>query len=91
MEKGLAVETGLKYLEVLEKDTVKNKTSIISTAGYLAQYYANIAKDKEKALIYLEKMLALDPSNENIRKYRDDMKKSATKTSGSTKGTVPKP
>ena len=88
MEKGLAVQPAIKYLEVLERDTTKNKSAIISTAGYLAQYYANVAKDREKALVYLEKMLALDPTNENIRKYRDDMKKPAPKTGNNPRGAV---
>ena len=55
MEKGLAVQPAVKYLEVLEKDTAKNKASILSTAGYLAQYYANVAKDKEKQSYILKK------------------------------------
>jgi tetratricopeptide (TPR) repeat protein len=79
MALGLAVPAGIKYLEVLEKDTVKNKKTIIGVAGYLAQYYANIAKDKEKAIVYLEKMLLLDPTNENFKKYLDDMKSPPTK------------
>ena len=87
MEKGLAVETGLKYLEVLEKDTVKNKTSIINTAGYLAQYYANVVKDKDKAIVYLEKMLALDPNNEAIKNNLNILKKvPAPKTGTASKG-----
>ena len=69
MEKGLAVPHALKYLEVLEKDTAKNKKSILSTAGYLAQYYANIVKDKLKAIEYFKKMLVLDPENTEIPKY----------------------
>ena len=87
MEKGLAIETGLKYLEVLEKDTVKNKTSIINTAGYLAQYYANVVKDKDKAIVYLEKMLALDPNNEAIKNNLNILKKApAPKTGTASKG-----
>ena len=80
MEKGLAVEPAKKYLEFLEKDTVKYKTSIISTSGYLAQYYANVAKDKENALLYLRKMLLMDPNNETIKKYIADMEKPAKPT-----------
>jgi tetratricopeptide (TPR) repeat protein len=77
MALGLAVPSGLKYLEVLEKDkdTAKNKKTIIGVAGYLAQYYANIAKDREKAIVYLEKLVALDPTNADFKKYLDDMKK----------------
>ena len=88
MEKGLAVEPAKKYLEVLEKDTVKNRNSIISTAGYLAQYYANVAKDKDKAIVYLEKMLALDPNNETIKNNLNILKKApAPKTGAASKGT----
>lgn len=69
MEKGLAVPYAIKYLEVLEKDTTKNKKTILSTAGYLAQYNANILKDKVKAVEYFKKMLILDPTNLDIPKY----------------------
>jgi Flp pilus assembly protein TadD len=78
MEKGLAVQPATKYLEVLEKDTAKNKSSILSTAGYLAQYYANIAKDKAKAIEYLKKMQTLDPTNETIQNNIKILEKSGT-------------
>ena len=68
MTLGLAVPVGIKYLEVLEKDTAKNKKTIIGVAGYLAQYYANIAKDREKAIVYLEKMVMYDPANSDFKK-----------------------
>ena len=80
MEKGLAVQPAMKYLEVLEKDTAKNKSNILTTAGYLAQYYANIAKDKEKAIAYLEKMPALDPNNEAIKDNLNILKKKQSAT-----------
>jgi tetratricopeptide (TPR) repeat protein len=92
MEKGLAVEPAIKYLQILEKDTVKNRSAIISTAGYLAGYYNNVAKDKEKAIAYLEKMLALDPTNENIKNNLNILKKApaAPKTGNNQRGaTVP--
>src|SRR5690242_7280638 len=90
MEKGLAVPTATKYLEILQKDTLKNKSSIISVAGYLAQYYANIAKDRVKALEYLKLMLQMDPNNETIKKYVDDMEK-PPKQNNSKGGTTSKP
>ncbi len=86
MALGLAIPPGIKYLEVLEKDTAKNKKTIIGVAGYLAQYYANIAKDKEKAIVYLEKMVLLDPANVDFKKYLDDMKKPAPKTGSNPRG-----
>lgn len=76
MEKGAAVPWAEKYLQILEKDTVKNKNSILGVAGYLAQYHANIAKNREKAIEYLQRMLNLDPTNEAIRKNLDIMMKS---------------
>ncbi len=75
MEKGLAVQPAIKYLEILERDTAKYKPAILSTAGYLAQYYANILKDKVKAVEYLKIMLVLDPTNETIIKYITDLEK----------------
>jgi tetratricopeptide (TPR) repeat protein len=67
MEKGLAVPWAEKYLVILEKDTAKNKKTIIGVAGYLATYYANIVKDKPKAITYLKKMLLYDPANADIQ------------------------
>ncbi len=67
MEKGTAVPFAIKYLEVLERDTTKNKREIISTSSYLAIYYANILKDPAKAIEYLNKILVFDPSNADIK------------------------
>ncbi len=90
MALGLAIPPALKYLEILEKDTTKNKKQIIGVAGYLAQYYANVAKNKDSAIIYLEKMLQLDPTNLQIKQYLDEMKKPA-RTGTNPKGSQPKP
>ena len=76
MEKGAAVPWALKYLELLEKDTVKNRKTIIGVAGYLAAYNANILKDKDKALEYLRRMLALDPTNAAIQQNITVLEKS---------------
>jgi TolA-binding protein len=76
MEKGTAVPWALKYLELLEKDTVKNAKTIIGVAGYLAAYNANIMKDKEKALQYLRRMLSLDPTNAAIQQNISVLEKS---------------
>jgi tetratricopeptide (TPR) repeat protein len=77
MEKGSAVPWALKYLEILEKDTVKNAKTIIGVSGYLAAYNANILKDKDKALEYLRRMLALDPDNAAIQNNITILEKSA--------------
>ena len=86
MEKGAAVPWALKYLELLEKDTVKNKKTIIGVAGYLAAYNANILKDKEKALEYLRRMLSLDPTNAAIQQNITVLEKTpANKPEGAPK------
>ncbi|HEX4877562.1 MAG TPA: tetratricopeptide repeat protein [Chitinophagaceae bacterium] len=90
MEKGLAVPWAEKYLVILEQDTAKNKKNIIGVASYLASYYANILKDKTRALDYLKKMLALDPTNEVIKNNISALEKTpATKPPAPTKGTQP--
>jgi tetratricopeptide (TPR) repeat protein len=90
MEKGAAIPAAVKYLSLLEKDTVKNKSTIIGVAGYLAQYYANITKDKAKALEYLRKMLALDPNNVNIQNNISILEKApAIKPPATPKGNTP--
>jgi tetratricopeptide (TPR) repeat protein len=77
MELGSAVPWAEKYLVILEKDTVKNKKTIIGVAGYLAAYSANVLKDKEKALVYLRRMLSLDPTNAAIQQNISVLEKAA--------------
>ena len=79
MEKGLAIPIATKYLELLAKESLKNKTSIMGVAGYLAQYYANIAKDATKALVYINEMLALDPDNANLMDVKKSLEDSLKK------------
>ncbi|MBK5272021.1 MAG: tetratricopeptide repeat protein [Bacteroidia bacterium] len=67
MEQGLAVPSATKLLEVSDKDREKNKRSFMSAAGYLATYYANVVKDRDKAIEYLKKMLEVDPENESLK------------------------
>ncbi|HYM93819.1 MAG TPA: tetratricopeptide repeat protein [Chitinophagaceae bacterium] len=87
MEKGLAVPTAMKYLELLAKDSLKNKPNILIVAGYLATYYANIAKDAAKALEYINQMLALDPDNANLKDVHDQLEKSLKKQPPNQKNT----
>ena len=58
----------------------------------MAQYYANIAKDKIKAIEYLKKMLILNPDNPDIKKNIDILEKSpAAKPPSSKNDTKPMP
>jgi tetratricopeptide (TPR) repeat protein len=88
MEKGLAVPFAIKYLEVLDRDTAKNKKEIVSTSSYLASYYNRILKDNVKALEYLRKMLVLDPTNPDIQNNIKILEKATAPRPGGT--TTPK-
>ena len=42
---------------------------MIQAYGYLATYEANMEKDYPEAVNYFEKVLEVDPSNEEAKKY----------------------
>ena len=68
MEKGLAVdaykELATKAL-ALDSGTGKFKTQAIVANFYLVSYYNDIAKSKDTALAYLDKVLEIDSTNED--------------------------
>jgi tetratricopeptide (TPR) repeat protein len=71
MENGLALPHYMKLIEVLQDDT-KNpnyKSWMIQAYGYLATYEANMEKDYPEAVNYFEKVLEVDPANEEAKKY----------------------
>jgi tetratricopeptide (TPR) repeat protein len=59
-----------------EKDTAKYRKQYISSVRYLAAYYINKEKNKEKALEFFNKWLEADPANaETISGYIEQIKK----------------
>lgn len=64
---GLPVEDAKKFVEVAEVDKEKNKQQLILTYKYLAGYTNNELKDAETALMYLNKVLELNPSDEDVK------------------------
>lgn len=65
MTQGIAVAPYEKLAEMATKlDSVKFKSQIINSYMYLAQYYNDAKKDAKTALSYVEKILAIDPSNQ---------------------------
>lgn len=72
----IAVPDATKLFEFSQKDTTKFRKQYLNSAGYLATYYANDAKDAEKALDYINKMLLLDPANDNLKDIKDSLEKS---------------
>lgn len=80
MEQGLAVPDCEKFISIAEVDKAKNKSTLITAYGYLAGYNANIKKDLAIAKSFLEKIIELDPNNQDAIKNRDIIDKAlATK------------
>ena len=75
MEKGLAVPHYLGLVNIISKDTAKNKQLLVSTFEYLGAYEANTTKDYTASLGYYDKVLELDPENNDAIKYSAILKK----------------
>jgi len=80
MEKGLAIPMYLKTLEVAEKNPARFKTQGVVSAGYLMGYSFNIKKDKEAALAYVNRGLALDPANTTLLGYKKAIENSGNRS-----------
>ncbi len=70
---GLAVPHYENLIKVAEKDTTdaNNKKWLIQAYGYIAAYKVNEQKAYEDALGYYDKILVLDPGNDDAEKYKD--------------------
>jgi hypothetical protein len=63
----------------------------MSSAGFLLSYYANEAKDRDKAIEYVDKMLYVDPANESLQKIKKDLQAPPKQsTNPPKKNTTPK-
>jgi tetratricopeptide (TPR) repeat protein len=73
---GLAVDPYEKLAQVAKGlDSVKYKGQILESYFYLAGYYNNIKKDKQKAIDYLQKILDIDPGNKIATQYLEILKR----------------
>ncbi len=65
---GLAIPHYQKTIEIGEKDpTAPNaKNRLMVAYKYFLGYYFNVKKEKDSALIYVDKALALDPTDESM-------------------------
>ena len=80
MEQGLAIPYYLKVVEIGELDsTGSSKRQLIESYGYLAGYETNQNKNYGKAVEYFEKLLQLDPNNEQAKKYVQILKETMAK------------
>jgi Flp pilus assembly protein TadD len=100
LRKAYQVSTGapdaLKLYEFSQKDTVKYKKNYINAVRFLAAYYINEAKDKQKSLEFFRKWLEADVANAaTIQKYIDQIEKmpdpKGTPKSGSSSNTNSNP
>ena len=72
----IAVPDAISLYGFAEKDTTKYKKQYISTVRFLAAYYINKAKDKDKSLEYFRKWLAIDTANATmIKSYIEQIEK----------------
>ena len=81
MEKGTAVEPYKKLIAFARASGERDdyKSALIQAHGYLASYYANAAKDKDSAVVYLQNILRLDPDNASAKQYIDILTKPVEK------------
>jgi len=82
MEKGLAIPSFQKALEVAEKDKVRFRNQGLQSASTLAAYYNNIKGDKATAITYLKKGLEFDPGNANLQNFLKLLDKPAAPARG---------
>lgn len=95
-ESGLAAtETELYAQKATEIDSVKLKSQIIYSYKLLAQYQNNVKKDSDSAIVYLEKVVAINPADPDAQKTIDLLKKAKKSTNtqkttggGGTSGTT---
>ncbi len=73
----IAVPDALKLFGFTQRDSVKYKSLYINTALFLVDYYINYAKDAPKALEYINKVVAMDPANENYKNIQKQIEQSA--------------
>lgn len=81
MAQGLALPYYQQVIDVLQtKDTdnVNYKKWMTEAYGYLAAYEANTNKDYKEAIEYFEKVLEVDPENEDAKKYIAILEKDKT-------------
>lgn len=77
MEMGIAIPHYENMIEVALKDTANdnNKKWLIQAYGYIAAYRVNTEKKYDDALALYDKILALDPANNDAEKYKEILEK----------------
>jgi tetratricopeptide (TPR) repeat protein len=66
-------------------DSTKYKAQVITAYSQNAGYYNNIKKDKETAIMYLSKILEVDPNNADAKRFIEILRKPAARPATGTK------
>lgn len=82
MEKGLAVEPYKQLIAFADTAKDKYKGTLVQAHGYLASYYANVAKNKDSAVASLQQILSLDPENASAKQAIAILTRPASKSGG---------
>ena len=70
MAQGLANAAFEKVIQLGLADTIKYKPQLMTSYKYFVAYYANIKKDKNMAMLNLEKALSLDPADIEANNFK---------------------
>lgn len=73
----IGVPDALALISFSQKDSVKYKKLYVNGSLFLVDYYANYAKDAAKALEYINKVVVMEPTNENYRNVQKQLEQSA--------------
>lgn len=89
MEQGLAIPHYKGLIDLADADTTAHisKKHLVEAYGYIAAYMANTEKNYESAIDHFEKLLELDPQNDDARKYVAILKKNLSGSKGANTGT----
>lgn len=87
---GLAVPGYQKAVEIGEKaaDKEKVKNQLIGAYKFFVEYYYNVKKDQAMSLSYLDKAIALDPSDAQLVSNREFISKNDPASAPKKQGTV---
>jgi tetratricopeptide (TPR) repeat protein len=71
LKEGLAIPYYQKLVTMIADDTLTstNKKWMLEAYSYLAAYETNTEKDYKEAIGYFDRILEIDPQNDNAKKY----------------------
>lgn len=83
---GAAVPYFEKYLAMAEGDPAKNKVGLVRAYTYIMVYYYN-KDDKTNLQTYMNKLLAVDPTNQTVKQIKENLSNSSKPASRPGSGT----